>query len=87
MSYWPRTTGCDVNKRVWDLATAVALGLAVCRAPLTANAELHGGRHGAGARAAEPAAPPREVPADDAVVAAASDDGVGYIPPRCRAWW
>jgi hypothetical protein len=77
-----------VTKRVCDMATAVMLGLAVCRAPLTANAELHGRRQGAAdAGAAEPAAPPREAPADDAVLAAAPGDGAGYVPPRSRAWW
>jgi hypothetical protein len=73
-----------VNKRLWDLAVAAMFGLAVIRAPLTANVELHGRPQGAGAGAAKTAAPPQEAPTDDAVVAAAPDDEAGYVPPRSQ---
>jgi hypothetical protein len=87
MSIDRRTTGCDANKRACDVATAAVLGLALCRAPLTANVELHGRRQGAGAGAMKRAAPPQEAPGDDAVVAAAPDDEAGYDPPRPRGLW
>jgi hypothetical protein len=66
-----------VSERVWDLAAAAMLGLALIRAPLTANVELHGRPQGAGAGAAKTAAPPQEAPTDEAVVAAAPDDAAG----------
>jgi hypothetical protein len=70
-----------LNKRVWDVATAMMLGLAVVRAPLTANEGLH--RRGPGHRHND-ALPANQPPAadDDAVVAAATDDEAGPTPPQ-----